>query len=84
MHKTGRLGCAVCYEMFSAQLEAALRESQRAAVHTGKRPGRKNAGKEDLEAESRQLVQTEQFEEAAKLRDRIAKIKSPARKGKSG
>ena len=84
LHKTGRLGCAVCYEMFSAQLEAALRESQRAAVHTGKRPGRKNAGKEDLEAELRQLVQTEQFEEAAKLRDRIAKIKSPVRKGKSG
>ena len=83
LHKTGRLGCAVCYEKFSLHLEEALRESQKAAVHIGKRPGRKNAGKEDLEAELKQLIQTEQYEEAAKVRDRMAKIKAPAKKEKS-
>lgn len=83
LHKTGRLGCAVCYEKFALHLEEALRESQKAAVHTGKRPGRKNARKEDLEAELRQLIQTEQYEEAAKVRDRIAKIKPPANREKS-
>ena len=82
LHKTGRLGCAICYEKFSAHLEDALRESQKAAVHTGKRPGRKNARPEDLEAELTQLIRSEQYEEAAKVRDRIAKLKSPGRKAK--
>ena len=83
LHKTGRLGCAVCYEKFSATLVEALQESQKAMVHVGKRPGRKNARPEDLEAELRQLVRSEQYEEAAKVRDRIAKLKAPVRKGKA-
>ena len=82
LQKTGRLGCAVCYETFSVHLEEALRESQKASVHSGKRPGRKNARKEELEAELRQLIQTEQYEEAAKVRDRIAKTKLSAKKEK--
>jgi len=83
LSKTGRLGCAVCYEKFSAHLVAALQESQKALVHVGKRPGRKHARREDLEAELRQLVRSEQYEEAAKVRDRIAKLKPPPRKGKA-
>ena len=83
LHKTGRLGCAVCYEKFSATLGEALRESQKDLIHVGKRPGRKNARREDLEAELKQLIQSEQYEEAAKVRDRLAKWKAPARKGKA-
>ena len=82
--KTGRLGCAVCYEKFSAHLTTALQESQKSLVHVGKRPGRKNARREDLEAELQQLVRSEQYEEAARVRDRIAKLKPSARKGKAG
>ena len=84
LSKTGRLGCAVCYEEFSAHLTTALQESQKALVHMGKRPGRKNARREDLEAELQQLVRSEQYEEAAQVRDRIAKLKPSARKGKTG
>ena len=80
VHKTGRLGCAVCYEKFFPYLEEALRESQKAVTHTGKRPGRKNARPEDLEAEMKQLIRTEQYEEAAKVRDRLAKCKPPTKK----
>ncbi len=83
LHKTGRLGCAVCYERFSATLVEALRESQKSLIHVGKRPGRKNACREDLEVELRELIQSEQYEEAAKVRDRLAKWKAPARKGKT-
>jgi len=82
--KTGRLGCAVCYEKFSAHLTTALQESQKTLIHLGKRPGRKNARREDLEAELQQLVRSEQYEEAAQVRDRIAKLKPSARKGKTG
>ena len=84
LSKTGRLGCAVCYEKFSAHLTTALQESQKALVHVGKRPGRKNARREDLEAELQQLVRSEQYEEAAQVRDRIAKLKPSARKGNAG
>lgn len=80
LHKTGRLGCAVCYEKFSVTLTEALQESQKSLTHVGKRPGRKNARREDLEAELRQLIQSEQYEEAARIRDRIAKLKPPTRK----
>jgi len=84
LSKTGRLGCAVCYEKFSAHLTTALQESQKALVHVGKRPGRKNARREELEAELQQLVRSEQYEEAAQVRDRIAKLKPSGRKGKTG
>ena len=84
LSKTGRLGCAVCYEKFSVHLTTALQESQEALVHVGKRPGRKNARREELEAELQQLVRSEQYEEAAQVRDRIAKLKPSVRKGKTG
>jgi protein arginine kinase activator len=84
LSKTGRLGCAVCYEKFSDHLAAALQESQKALVHVGKRPGRKNARREELEAELKKLIRSEQFEEAAQVRDRIAKLNPPARRGKTG
>ena len=84
LNKTGRLGCATCYEKFSASLTAALQESQRAMTHVGKRPGRKRASREELEAEMQQLIRTEQYEEAARLRDRMAKIKPAARKERAG
>jgi len=84
LNKTGRLGCAVCYEKFSASLAAALQESQKAITHAGKRPGRKKASCEELEAEMQQLIRTEQYEEAAKLRDRLAKLKPGPWKGKAG
>ena len=82
LQKTGRLGCAVCYEKFSPILVEALRESQKDLTHVGKRPRRKHARAEDLETELKQLIRSEQYEEAAKIRDRIAKLKSPGRKAK--
>ena len=84
LSKTGRLGCAVCYEKFSSHLVTALQESQKGLIHIGKRPGRKNARCEDLEVELQQLIRSEQYEEAAKVRDRIAKVKPTPRKSKAG
>ena len=83
LQKTGRMGCALCYEKFSAFLAEALRESQTNLLHVGKRPGRQHAQPEDLEVELQQLIRSEQYEEAAKVRDRLAKLQSPGRKGKA-
>ena len=80
LQKTGRLGCAVCYEKFSEPLQAALVESQTDVVHRGKRPARQKATREELEKEMGHHVAQENYEEAARLRDRIAKMKSYAAK----
>jgi len=80
LQKTGRLGCGVCYEKFSGPLQAALVESQTDVVHRGKRPVRKNATREELEAELRHHVARENYEEAARLRDRIAMMEISAAK----
>ena len=83
LQKTGRLGCGVCYEKFSTPLQAALMESQRDLVHRGKRPARKRASREELENEMQHHVDRENYEEAARLRDRITKMKSATPKSGS-
>ena len=72
LQKTGRLGCATCYERFSASLSEALVETQKGLVHRGKRPVRRLADPQALEADLKQLIAIEDFEGAARLRDQIA------------
>ena len=76
LQKTGRLGCATCYERFSDSLAEALVETQKGLVHRGKRPMRRLADSQLLEADLKQLIAIEDFEGAARLRDQIAAKKS--------
>ena len=85
LQKTGRLGCATCYEKFSISLQEALAESQKGMLHRGKRPARKKAGREEWEAELKHLIAVEDFEGAARLRDQMAQKKPlSSRRTKSG
>jgi len=78
--RTGRLGCGACYRHFSQQLEPLLRRIHGSSVHAGKVPER--AGKEvrlrrevkRLKEQLAQCVAQEDFEQAARLRDRIRDI----------
>ena len=72
LQKTGRLGCATCYERFSDSLAEALVETHKGIVHRGKRPLRRLADPQVLEADLKQLIAIEDFEGAARLRDQIA------------
>lgn len=83
--KTGRLGCANCYKAFETSLLPVLKGLHMSTQHTGKHPGEKiavdlgrEAGgmekKEQLKKALRMAISTENFEEAAKLRDEIARI----------
>jgi protein arginine kinase activator len=72
LQKTGRLGCATCYERFSDSLAEALVETQKGLVHRGKRPMRRLADPKIWEADLKQLIAIEDFEGAARLRDQIA------------
>lgn len=77
--KTTRLGCPECYDAFATELETLIDSMHRSHQHAGKIPSRVPARraarlatsvaalKQALDA----AVAAEDFEEAAKLRDRI-------------
>ncbi len=84
--ETGRLGCARCYDTFEPHLRDLLRRLHGSAVHSGERyrvrrsrPGMTAPPEEETEAQRlaelrsqlQHAVQTENFELAAELRDRI-------------
>lgn len=83
--KVGRLGCGDCYEAFKKQLGPLLKRIHGSDHHTGKIPlmvgktVKDTRNLQDLKARMEKAIQTEDFEEAARLRD---KIKEMGRKDK--
>lgn len=75
--KTGRFGCADCYTAFAEELPPLLKAMHRADHHTGKIPAREServrasAELADLQKDMEEAVATENFEQAARLRDQI-------------
>ena len=83
-----RLGCAGCYDAFSGELDGLLEKIQGDNRHRGKtKPPRpagalptKEAAVPDLNEALRRAVEREEFEQAAKLRDEIARTKKQTKK----
>jgi len=81
--KTGRLGCPDCYKTFYQSLIPLIKRVHRSIQHLGKHP--KNVSQEtqhhvelrELHEQLRKLVEHEEFEQAAKIRDQIKKMESP-------
>jgi len=77
--ETGRVGCAECYLAFDAPLRELLRRLHGSTHHTGMRyagieaPQRSEPNRTALELREqlRRAVESEQFELAAELRDRL-------------
>ena len=75
--KAGRFGCGKCYDAFRPQVEASLKSVHGATRHEGKLPNRLSAEllyKRELVHSRdalRKAVEQENYEEAARLRDRI-------------
>ena len=73
----GRLGCSDCFNTFQERLNPLLRRIHAGTAHSGKVPVRfrkkvqYRRELEELKAELQRKVQSEEFEEAATLRDRI-------------
>jgi protein arginine kinase activator len=89
--KTGRLGCAQCYKVFESSILPVLKGIHINDKHTGKRQGERLAldlekepaaesRKEELKRELRAAISTENFEEAARLRDEIALLEKEGNK----
>ena len=79
--KSGVFGCPECYEAFAEWVDKAA-ERQAAAVHVGKRPAGVDAGsvparRLELERLKQRLageIRREEYEKAARSRDRIAAL----------
>lgn len=80
--KLGRLGCSECYEAFKKELSALLKRIHGSDRHVGKVPLK--GGKtirdtrtlQELRMQLEKAIQTEEFEEAAKLRDKIRDLEN--------
>ncbi|MBI2167492.1 MAG: UvrB/UvrC motif-containing protein [Candidatus Omnitrophica bacterium] len=89
--RTGRLGCAECYESFSKLLLPLIKRVQHSVQHVGKRPAqappstspvRLTHDLKELQNRLRKSVQEEAFEEAARIRDQIKHLEEKLKKGK--
>ncbi len=75
--ETGRLGCAQCYKTFEKPLGEIIEKVQKSKQHRGKVPEissttyRTQQELSECKHRLRQAVGNEEFEEAARLRDRI-------------
>lgn len=84
--RTGRLGCATCYQHFIPLLRPVLEDMHAGIAHKGKVPqvalSRQNsvAELEALENSLQRAIAEEAYEDAAKFRDQIQAIQSAAEK----
>jgi protein arginine kinase activator len=75
--RTGRLGCDNCYVVFRGQLDDLLRKVHGSTQHRGKFPKmspdvmKPLREERNLQDELKKAVQNEDFEKAAKIRDRL-------------
>jgi protein arginine kinase activator len=80
--KTGRLGCAQCYETFAEGLNSLLKAMHKGTHHTGKVPARiarlverENALK-TLQRDLQKAVADENYESAAQIRDQLRQLEA--------
>lgn len=78
--KSGRFGCVDCYTSFADRLDPLLKRIHGNMEHSGKVPQR-SGGKiklkkelQELKLQLQQKVAREEFEQAAKLRDKIKQL----------
>jgi protein arginine kinase activator len=78
--KSGRLGCPDCYEVFAEGLEGLLKTMHKGIRHAGKAPEalRQSRDKAErlklLEKKLAKAIESEDFEQAAKLRDELKEL----------
>jgi protein arginine kinase activator len=78
--KTGRLGCALCYDTFSEGLNSLLKAMHKGTAHVGKMPARLiesmqlETEMKNLQKELEKAIEEEDYESAAELRDQIKNL----------
>ncbi len=87
--KSSRLGCQHCYEAFAAELAPLLEAMHRGAQHVGKQPAGAGtapaaASLLELRKELQAAVKAENYETAARIRDRIRDLENAGRRPAPG
>lgn len=78
--ESGKFGCAKCYEVFTDEIDALLKNIHGHSRHIGKIPAQAEEGIlekreiENLKKELDENIKIENFEEAAVIRDKIKEI----------
>ncbi len=86
--RIGRLGCSECYQAFKDSLGILLKRIHGSTQHLGRSPVKKAPTVQKrtevdlLRAELRRAIEMEEFEEAARLRDRIRTLEAKKVKNK--
>ena len=81
IRKTGNAGCSKCYEVFRSQFVPLISRIHGKTVHNGRIPASAEANIsvkshiEELEKELKNAVETQQFENAAKIRDQLNELR---------
>jgi protein arginine kinase activator len=85
--KAGRLGCSECYPAFKKYLMPLLKKIHGSTQHLGKspykaaaRPKKRLVNLTELRMQLQRAIEKEEFEEAARLRDKIREIEKNADK----
>jgi len=84
--RQGRFGCGECYQTFRGSLEVIMRKIHGASMHRGRRPdatvasGESNEAvsvkeEERLEKQLRKAIESEDFERAAEIRDKLKTLR---------
>jgi protein arginine kinase activator len=80
--KVGRLGCSQCYVAFRGEILPVLAKMHQGAKHEGKVPSgmaasiEKRQELDSMKASLQKAIESEQFEQAAKLRDSIKELEA--------
>lgn len=80
--KAGRLGCGDCYEAFKKQLDPLLKRIHGANRHIGKVPlmagetVKKDRTLQELKIQLEKAIRSEEFEAAAKIRDKVRALEN--------
>ncbi|HUV30643.1 MAG TPA: UvrB/UvrC motif-containing protein [Acidobacteriota bacterium] len=82
--RQGRFGCGECYASFRPRLEFIMRKIHGASLHRGRNPEQVASAEEAalpikeeerLETELRKAIESEEFERAAELRDKLQAVR---------
>lgn len=79
--KSGRFGCATCFQVFESDLRAIVSQMAARPRHAGKLPAAAGGSaphpdREALRMDLRAAVEAEDYERAAQLRDRLRELES--------
>lgn len=77
IRREGKVACPKCYETFAEELAPTIRSLHGKATHTGRAPAARHTVRqkknelESLRDQLRAAIESERYEEAAKLRDQL-------------